>query len=104
MFDRKTGVEIYREKVLAGRKAELDHHVLDGVPEADAIGKKIIRAKRTTSERVVAMQIAALEGKRDDYPAMTPTLTTGTMVMISCSRANQNTNAGWTRDFLGPFM
>ena len=37
-----------REKVLAGRKAEMEemmnHHVFDDIPESEAVGKKLIRA------------------------------------------------------------
>ena len=42
-------------------------------PESEAVGKKLIRAKwlnddsgEKARERLVAMQIAAIEGKRDD--------------------------------------
>ena len=49
VYDSKTGIEISREKVLEGRKAEMEgmmnHHVFDEVCESEAVGKTLIRAK-----------------------------------------------------------
>ena len=85
VYDSKTGIEIPREKVLAGRKAEMEEmmnaHFFDEVPESEAAGKKLVRAKWLKDDRagkaregLVAMEIAACEGKRDDKHAMTPPL------------------------------
>ena len=62
-------------------------NVFDEVPESVAVGKKFIRAKWLNDERgekarvrLVAMDIAAFEGKRDDSPAMTPPLKVARML------------------------
>ena len=92
--DRKTGIKIPREKVLAGRKAEMEemmnHHLFDEVPEGDAVGNKLIRAKLQARQRLVAMEIAAFEGKRDDKHAMTPPLKVAQMLV---SRAETGSKA-----------
>ena len=85
MYDSKTGIEISREKVLEGRKARMEemmnHHVFDEVLKSEAVGKKVIRAKWLNDDRgeiarklLVAMEIAAFKGKRDDKHATTPPL------------------------------
>ena len=72
------------KRVLEGRKADMEevmNHLFDEVPESEAVGQKLIRAKwlnddrdEKARERRVAMDIAAFEGKRDDNYAMTPPL------------------------------
>ena len=46
VYDSKTGIEISREKVLEGRKAEMDemmnYHGCDEVPENEAARKKLM--------------------------------------------------------------
>ena len=65
----------------------MKHHVLDEVPEGEAVGKKLIRANWLNDDRgestrtLVAMEIAALEGKRDDNRAMTPPLKEARMLV-----------------------
>ena len=48
-YDSKIGIEFSRDKLLEGRKAEMEdvanHHVFDEVPEGDAVGKKFTRGK-----------------------------------------------------------
>ena len=60
---------------------EVMNHLFDEVPESEAVGQKLIRAKwlnddrgEKARERRVAMDIAAFEGKRDENHAMTPPL------------------------------
>ena len=75
VYDSKTGIEISREKVLEGRKAEMDemmnHHVFDEVPESEAAGKKLIRAKwlqrrqRRGRHEIVCSPWRSLHSKRE---------------------------------------
>ena len=81
VHDSKTGLEISREKVLRGRKAEMEeltnHHIFDKVPESEAVMRvKWLNDDRgeKARERLIAMEITALEGERDDSHAMTPPL------------------------------
>ena len=76
-YDSKTGIEIPREKVLEGRKADMkemmNRHFFDEVPESEAVGKRLIRAQwlEPTTEARRPTDIAAFEEKRDDKHAMT---------------------------------
>ena len=55
VYDSKTGIKIFREKVLEGRNAEVEnminHHVFDDVPESAAVREKLIRAKWLNDDR-----------------------------------------------------
>ena len=88
----KTAIEIVRDEVLQGRMAEMkdimNHHLFDEFPASEAVGKKLILAKwrkydrgEKARQRLVAMEIAAFEEKRDDIHAMTPPLKVARMLV-----------------------
>ena len=91
VYDSKTGIDIPRDKELDCRNAELkesmNHHVFDEI-RSEAVGKKLIRARwlnddrgEKARERLVPMEIAAFEEKRDDNHAMTPPLKVARMLI-----------------------
>ena len=79
------------------------NHLFDEVPESEAVGKKLIRAKWLNDdrddkarERLVARDIAAFEGKRDDNHAMTPPLKVARMLVSRASTGYRSLDdASW---------